>query len=186
MNPSTTPPHPTHPNHDGPDGTAAILYKRPQQHQQHHHQTHEPAQRHQTWAEIASGKHPNPQHIPFSTGRGASSARRYRIRTTRRKLLTPNPLFHRLSLTRTGTEDYISKTYKHTTRTLEKIHNKHSNILLPRRTHHDEIPQEINTIDDQINETIIEFNALSTEFDDIATRLSKILDDKPTDDDHTT
>ena len=56
-----------------------------------------------TWATIARKNHPNPQHVPYSEGRGPSSKRRYRKRTTQRRLLTSTniltlPLYLSLSL----------------------------------------------------------------------------------------
>ena len=97
--PPTTNPHPrSSTNHDEPAADSLAPPARPPT--QRRTQSHTPTNHNQSWAEVTKTTHPNPQHIPYSEGRGSSSKRRYRKRTTRRRALTTNTLSlsHSLSL----------------------------------------------------------------------------------------
>ena len=167
-------------NHDGPNSTSNTPPDAPAITAKRHTNTAAPT----TWSDIASKKHPNPQHVPYSEGRGASSKRRYRKRTSRRRLLTSNTLSLPLSLSLSSLSlplIPITDTYRQnnkreqTLSTLQKIHRKHRSILLPTATCqypnlNTERNNNVNTIT-LIDTTIDEINKLSTKFDNIAERI---------------
>ena len=184
--PPTTNPHPrSSTNHDEPTADSLAPPARPPT--QRRTQSHTPTNHNQSWAEVTKTTHPNPQHIPYSEGRGSSSKRRYRKRTTRRRALTTNTLSlsHSLSLSLTitppsaGNNNLLNVREQHRA-TLRKFHEQHSNILLPAKkntTARDK--EEHNNIDDLIEHTLSEIKSLSMVFDNTASRIEHAWDTEP-------
>ena len=136
-----------------------------------------------SWADIAKQTHPNPQHIAFAAGRGLSSKRRYRRRTTRRQTLTPNtasPCSSSLSHSHIGTtKNQNDKTSKRINITLRRIHNKHRNILLPNTKPTNEHCQDHHTnIEHHIEQVLIDIHTISETFDNIAKRIELSLEEE--------
>ena len=140
-----------------------------------------------SWASVAGSRHPNPHHVAYSEGRGTSSTRRYRRRTTRRHLLTTNTasISSLLSPLHTGT--HTNDFHKRNITTLRRVHNKHRNTLIQYTTnnvtHHQE--QKNNTdpnTDSQIERILAEINDLSDTFDITAGRIEQVLSDDETTD----
>ena len=69
-------------NHDEPTANSPVPPAKPLPHRRT--LPHTTTNGKPTWAEVAKKSHPNPQHVPYSEGRGPSSKRRHRKRTTRR------------------------------------------------------------------------------------------------------
>jgi len=155
-------PSPTTRNHDGhrtnPPTTTA-----------EYNTTTSDKQRHITtnWSTIASKPHPNKQHINYSEGRGPSSSKRYRRRTTaKRRTQTPTTPSYYLQ--------QMNAFRPRTNNTLRKIHNKHRNILLipPTTSEHTNNADADADLDLQIENLINEFNELSDNFDSTYQRLA--------------
>jgi hypothetical protein len=179
MPPAIDPPPPNHDNHDVPTAANQAPPATPplQQHALPH-----PPKNNTTWAEIAKTKHPNPQHVPYSEGRGPSSKRRYRKRATRRHILTTNTL----SLLASSLSTSLPSTGTHTPpnvieqskNILRKIHKKHNNVLIPHTTKHDDDHQkQYPNIALQIEQELNAIKTLSNTFDTTASRLESSLND---------
>ena len=183
--PTTDPPLSSPTNHDEIAAASPELLTEPPTHQ--NAPTHTITHRTSTWAEVAKRGHPNPQHAPYSEGRGRSSKRRYRKRTTRRRAITANalsllslsPPLLSLSPSLTGTNKSHNIS-EQTKTTLRKIHKKHSNILIPIETNNktDRKTEHDNT-ESQIERTLSEINNLTIEFDNTASRIEERWNTEP-------
>ena len=168
------PPPPNHANHDESAAARAAPSPIPPPLQRISTRTTET-----TWAGIVRTNHPNPQHVPYSEGRGPSSKRRYRKRATRRRLLTTNTLSLLLPLSISSLTTGIHKSpdaHSRTLSTLRKIHNKHHSILIPTIKDNIDVQEESTTdtehkLEQCIEQTIIDIHSISNTFDNIAKRI---------------
>jgi len=145
-------------NHDDDDNT------QDPNHPPHIHQpwtTIPTLHQHQPWLSFATKPHPNKQHIPFTTGRGPTSARRYRRRISRRR----EP--HAAIASNTQPIDQLHTLPYRTRATTARIHTRTNNILLRTTTDNDTHNNHIT-----IEKLIADIYALSDRFDTTHARLT--------------